>query len=279
MLSHLARDRDVVTQDRQRTGCDYAGIGWPHEPIGSDVSASTRRCGPVSVRAVLTIVAIFAAVVLALSLAFPDVLRGASNNGTLASLIQLLMVAILVGSGLFGRSGDEKISFSDGVKFGAIWVGIGLFLIAAYSQRDGFSRLWSNITGEINPSSAQTAGDTVTLRKSDDGHFWAQVLVNGQSIRMMVDTGATDIALDIDDARSIGIDPGELTFNIPVSTANGPSLAAAVTLDGVVLGDIARTKVPATIMQARGGVSLLGMGFLGELSEVKAQGDILTLRD
>jgi aspartyl protease family protein len=119
----------------------------------------------------------------------------------------------------------------------------------------------------------------VTLRKSDDGHFRALVRINGQQIDMLVDTGATDIALDPDDARRVGIDVDSLVFNIPVSTANGPSRAAGVRLEGVVLGSISRANVPATIMQASGGVSLLGMGFLGELSSVKVEGDTLTLVD
>jgi aspartyl protease family protein len=94
-----------------------------------------------------------------------------------------------------------------------------------------------------------------------------------------VDTGATDIALDPEDAKRAGIDIEALSFNIPISTANGPSRAAGVRLEAVKLGSITRANVPATIMQASGGVSLLGMGFLGELAEVKATGDTLTLVD
>jgi aspartyl protease family protein len=228
---------------------------------------------------ILPVLAIIAALVLALSLVFPDTLRGASGNGTLAALIQLSMVGVLMGAGLFGRRGAERIGFSQTVKYGAIWIGISLFLIAAYSQREGFSQLWASITGEINPASAQSNGEIVTLRKSDDGHFWAQVRINDQSIRMMVDTGASDIALAPEDASRLGIDVDTLSFDIPVSTANGRSTAAAITLEAVALGDIVRDKVPATVMRARGGVSLLGMAFLGELSEIRAQGDELILRD
>jgi aspartyl protease family protein len=231
------------------------------------------------VRGVLPVVAIMAALILALSLAFPEQLRGAGDNGTLAALVQLLMVGVPVGSGLFGRHDSERVGFTQGLKYGAIWIGIGLFLVAAYSQREGFARLWSSITGEISPSTAQSIGESVTIRKSDDGHFWAQVNINGQSIRMMVDTGASSIALDPDDARRVGIDPQTLDFNVPVSTANGNSTAASVRLKTVALGSIARDQVPATVMRASGGVSLLGMSFLGELSEIKAEGDVLTLRD
>jgi aspartyl protease family protein len=230
-------------------------------------------------RGVLPVIAIIAVIVMAMTLVFPEQLRGASTNGTLAALIQASMVAVLVGAGLFGSRDEGKVGLRKGLLYGAIWVGIGLFLVAAYSQREGFARLWAGITGEINPSGAQTNGQSVQLQKSDDGHFWARVTINGQSIRMMVDTGASQIALDPDDARRIGLNPETLVFNIPVSTAAGPSRAAGVRLETVSIGPIVRDNVPATVMVASGGVSLLGMSFLGQLSQVNAENDTLTLRN
>lgn len=228
---------------------------------------------------ILPVIAILAAIIIGLSLAFPEQLRGAGDNGTLVALIQSSMVAVLVGAGLFGGRGDAKIGIGKTVQYAAIWVGIALFLVAAYSQREGFATLWANMKGEINPAAGQSAGEAVVLRKNVDGHFWADVTINGRSIRMMVDTGASDISLDPEDAARVGIDVDNLAFNIPVSTAAGPSRAAGVRLATVAIGPIIRDRVPAVVMRASGGVSLLGMGFLGELSDVRAQGDRLTLRD
>jgi aspartyl protease family protein len=230
-------------------------------------------------RGVLPVIAIIAVVIMAMSFFYPSVLRGAGDNGTLAALIQCLMVGILVGTGLFGGRSEDRVSLSTGVKYAAIWLGIAVFLVGTYSQRENFARLWAGITGEVVPSRAQSNGESVTLRKSADGHFHARVTINGKDIDMLVDTGATDIALDPEDAKRVGIDTESLRFNIPVSTANGLSSVAGIELEAVKLGAITRANVPATVMRASGGVSLLGMGFLGELSEVKAQGDTLTLVD
>jgi aspartyl protease family protein len=230
-------------------------------------------------RAMLPIIAIIALVIMVMSFFFPSALRGAGENGTLMALIQCMMLAVLVGTGLFGSKDEGRIDFATGLKYSAIWLGLALFLVGAYSQRDNFARLWVGITGEVVPSAAKSDSQSVTLRKSGDGHFHAQVRINGQTVEMLVDTGATDIALDPEDARRVGIDVDTLRFNIPVSTANGPSRAAAVELEGVVLGSISRANVPASVMQASGGVSLLGMAFLGELSEVKVSGDTMTLVD
>ena len=228
---------------------------------------------------IVPIIAILAALIMGLSLAFPEQLRGAGDNGTLLALIQACMVGVLVGSGLFGTKGGEKIGLLTTIKYCAVWIGIALFLVAAYSQRTNFHNLWATITGELNPAAAQSAGSNVRLQTSADGHFWANVAINGQTIRMMVDTGASSIALDPADARKIGLEVDNLMFNIPISTAAGPSRAAAVKLDTVGIGSIVRDRVPAIVMQARGGVSLLGIEYLGQLSEVSAQGDTLLLRD
>jgi aspartyl protease family protein len=230
-------------------------------------------------RGALTVLAIIAVLVLGMSVLFPDTLRGGGDTSAMLALLQAVMVAILVGSGLFASKGEAQVGIGERVKYTAIWIGIALFLVGAYSQREGFARLWANVTGEVNPAAAQTGNGMVTLRKANDGHFWAQVRVNGQTIRMMVDTGASGIALDRQDAQRAGIDVSALAFNIPTMTANGPSRAAGVRLQSIAVGDIVRDDVPATIMQAEAGVSLLGMGFLGELSEVRAQGDTLTLRE
>jgi aspartyl protease family protein len=228
-------------------------------------------------RAVLPIVAIVAVLVMAMSFFFPDVLRGAQNNGAMAALVQCLMVAVLVGTGLFGRSEENRVDFATGVKYGAIWLGIALFLIAGYAQRAAFAQLWGSITGEVVPSIAQSDGDTVVLRKSADGHFWAQVEINGKSIRMIVDTGASSIAIDPDDARRAGITVDGLEYNVPTMTANGPSSSAVLSVESVRVGDIVLTKNTVSVMKAQGGVSLLGMDFLGRLSQVKVEGDRMTL--
>jgi aspartyl protease family protein len=229
------------------------------------------------VRAILSIIAIISVIIMAMSFLYPEVLRGTGDNGALPALIQCLMVAILVGTGLFGRSDENRIGFATGIKYAAIWLGIALFLVAGYSQRAAFAQLWGSITGEIVPSNGTSENGVVVLRKSSDGHFWAQVEVNGKSIRMMVDTGASSVALDPDDARRAGINIDALDFNVPTMTANGPSNAAIMSVETIRVGDITLIKNSVSVMKAQGGVSLLGMDFLGRLSSVRVEGDTMTL--
>ena len=74
-------------------------------------------------RSVLPVIAIIAVIILAMTMVFPEQLRGASTNGTLAALIQTTMVAILVGAGLFGDRREKQLGLRQGVMYSAIWIG------------------------------------------------------------------------------------------------------------------------------------------------------------
>jgi aspartyl protease family protein len=120
---------------------------------------------------------------------------------------------------------------------------------------------------------------SVRIRRRGDGHFIAKAQINGQTVPMLVDTGATSIVLKPADARAAGIDIDRLSFTVPVQTANGPAFAAAVRLRQIALGSIVVEGLDALV--ARPGVlqeSLLGMNFLRRLRSYEFSGDFLTLR-
>jgi aspartyl protease family protein len=103
--------------------------------------------------------------------------------------------------------------------------------------------------------------------------------VNGKEISMIVDTGASSIVLRPEDARKAGIPVDDLTYSIPVLTANGRAMAARIQLDQVAIGPLDRKKVEALV--AKEGAltqSLLGMSFLSRLRSYEFSGDFLTLR-
>lgn len=165
------------------------------------------------------------------------------------------------------------------VRYAAIWIALLLALVLGYSYRNDLKPLWQRVAGEVNPALPQqrSAGEVV-LRRAADGHFYADVEINGQTIRMLVDTGATTIALSADDARRAGIDVDRLDFIFTVSTANGEATAAEVKLDAVSVGPIARRNVRAMVTRGLSG-SLLGMSFFNSLSTFAIETDELVLRD
>ena len=110
------------------------------------------------------------------------------------------------------------------------------------------------------------------------GHFTVATLVNGIHVNMVADTGATLVVLTEDDARRAGIDPGWLTYDVPVSTANGQTHTARVTLDEIRVGSISLTDVEALIAKENDlSSSLLGMSFIGRLQRFELKGDQLVL--
>lgn len=196
-------------------------------------------------------------------------------------LIYLGALGALLASGILA-SGQR---FGQTVRTLAIWLLVILVFMAGYEYRYELQDVANRVSGGIVPGSPLSATDgdgraIVTLRQRADGHFEANIDVNGSTIRAMVDTGATSTVLTAADAERAGFDPSALAFNIPVSTANGTSTAARVVADEVAIGGIVRKNMPLLVAESgRLEQSLLGMNFIGTLSGFDARGDRLVFRD
>lgn len=119
----------------------------------------------------------------------------------------------------------------------------------------------------------------VSVQRGRDGHFRFETSVNGATIPMMFDTGATFVALRAEDAEAAGLDTSALRYSVTTRTANGTATMAPVTLSTVSVGGIARHNVPAFV--SRPGVlsiSLLGQSFMAGLAGYRQEGDMLILR-
>jgi aspartyl protease family protein len=116
---------------------------------------------------------------------------------------------------------------------------------------------------------------SVTLKADARGHFIADGQVNGGTVRFMVDTGATAIALPAADAKRLGINylKGERGF---VQTANGTAPAYRVKLDTVRLGEITLNNVEGVVLEGGLTMPLLGMSFLNR-TEMKRDGETMVL--
>lgn len=116
----------------------------------------------------------------------------------------------------------------------------------------------------------------VTLVADVRGHFHTDGMVNGSSVRFVVDTGATVIALGAADATRAGVD-WRRGKPMTVMTANGPTQAWRVTLSNVRVGEIVLSNVDAAVMPSPMPVALLGMSFLNRM-EMRREGETMTLR-
>lgn len=222
----------------------------------------------------LILLGVIGAIAFGLHTLFPDALRLDQNR---MSLVYYVTWIVIAGSAIVVTFRQR---WSDAVKHGIAWILILLVLVAAYAYKDDFKQVALRIAAAIVPGMAvETAPGEVALRASADGHFYANATINGVAMRLMVDTGASSIALSAADARRLGFDPEALDYFLPVTTANGPTFAATVTLDEIRLGSIAFGPIGASVMPP-GALerSLLGMSFLERLSGFEIAGDRLILR-
>ena len=192
--------------------------------------------------------------------------------GTLGAVI----AAGILGSGLrFGQT----------VRSAVIWLGIILLLVAGYQYRYEFQDVANRISAGLVPGSPLSRTDadgrvSVMLERMGNGHFEVRALVNDASIWVMIDTGATSTVLTSDDARRAGLASEDLSYTVPVTTANGRAHAARAVVEEIRIGDIVRTRVPVLVAASgRLDQSLLGMNFIGTLSGFDMRGERLILRD
>ena len=123
-----------------------------------------------------------------------------------------------------------------------------------------------------------SSGRRVTLKADARGHFQAEAAINGRPIGVMVDTGATSVALRYEDAGALGVRPLLPTdYTVPIATANGTARAARITLAEVRIGDVRVKNVEALVMPERSlGTNLLGMSFIRRLKNVELAGGRMT---
>jgi aspartyl protease family protein len=126
----------------------------------------------------------------------------------------------------------------------------------------------------VQPASGQAA----EVDKAADGHYWAEAAVSGHEVRFLVDTGASAVALTPADAERLGIDPSSLNYAYTVTTASGHAPAARIQLANVSVAGAEVDNVEAYVIQTGLEHSLLGMSYLGRLSQFEATKTALILR-
>lgn len=129
--------------------------------------------------------------------------------------------------------------------------------------------------GEHVNRSAPSGRASVTLKADSGGHYMVQGQINGGAVRMLVDTGATLIAMPASDATRLGIDykKGQVAY---VSTANGVAPAYRIKLNTVKIGDIELNQVDAMVQEQGLPIILLGMSFLNR-TEMRREGEQMVL--
>ena len=158
----------------------------------------------------------------------------------------------------------------------------GVKLVSASSESavlliDG-EEITARLDGRVSARKRTAAVKEVQVWRNTSGMFTTVGSINGLHVPFLVDTGATQVAMNASQARRLGIDFHVIGKPAEVTTASGVVRAWAVTLDSVKVGDLVVRNVPAVVLEgAQPKVTLLGMSYLGRM-EILHEGQLMTLR-
>lgn len=179
----------------------------------------------------------------------------------------MLLLAAVGGSFLLRRRGQGETMLRHAAAWGLIFFGV----IAVIG-------LWGDIRSTILPRQEVFAeSGRVEVPRGPDGHFHLTLDVDGKPVTFIVDTGASNLVLSSEDARTVGIDPDRLPYAGEAMTANGPVRTARVRLEEVRLGPHVDRGVTAWVSGGEMPGSLLGMDYLRRFERLEIAGDRLIL--
>jgi len=198
----------------------------------------------------------------------PETLARGIYMGTLAF--------VLLGALLWHYEGRVREAGADL----AIWLLLLFILVGGYSNRFELANVAAHFISELMPgATVEGKGGAVMVSRRLDGNFVVRMSVNGVPLPFVFDTGATTVVIRAEDAAKVGIAMDDLSFQIPISTANGNALAAETQIARMSVGQISLLHVPALVTKPGTlNENLLGMSFLDQLGSFTVSGDRLTLK-
>lgn len=162
----------------------------------------------------------------------------------------------------------RRIPLGQAAKLALIWVGIFAAGYLVIAQRDRLSGLWTH---------RDAIQGSARIPMAEDGHFWADVQINGINRRMLIDSGATTTALSAATAEAAGLDLDESPFPRLIDTANGTITARHTTIGTLVIGSITLHDVGAISSPAFGDQDVIGMNILDRLNAWHVERGVLVL--
>lgn len=122
------------------------------------------------------------------------------------------------------------------------------------------------------------AGD-IRLSRRADGHFYASPSIGGSQLEVMVDTGASFVALTGKDAQAAGLRWSDSDLQPVARGASGVVEGVPVIVDRIELNGIEMRDVEAAIVPDGLPVTLLGQSYLRRFNRVEIEGDSMILSE
>jgi len=157
----------------------------------------------------------------------------------------------------------------------------GVRLISADSESavlevDG-KRIRGALDSRVSARNKAPESRAVQIMRNNHGMYTTAGSINGQPVTFMVDTGATQVAMNAAAARRLGIDYRVIGTPTAVTTASQVERAWSVILDSVKVGNILLRNIAGVVLEGpQPAQVLLGMSYLRRL-EITNDGHLMTL--
>lgn len=155
--------------------------------------------------------------------------------------------------------------------------GLLAFCLLLLNQHAPFDPNLAPIARGLGLDRQTVAGQEVRIPMARDGHFWAEVTVNGVQRRMLVDSGATITVLSERTAELAGVERSTGMVPMIMRTASGAVRADTGTVARLDIGGIEARNLKVVISPALGDIDVLGMNFLSRLASWRVEGRTLSL--
>jgi aspartyl protease family protein len=206
-------------------------------------------------------------------------------TGQAASALFLILVISMVASGLLAR----RLPAVRLLTWAIAWVVLifgGYLLFRAIEpqitkwqqdRRSGDVMIAPDSAGPQSSATETVGGTVLKVPLSNDGHYWVDAQVNGQSVRFLIDSGASTTALGQQTASTLPLLPDPGSNMVMVQTANGPVSAQRAIVAEMDVGPIRAAQLPVIVSPAFGTVNVLGMNFLGKLKSWRVEDGVMIL--
>lgn len=170
------------------------------------------------------------------------------------------------------RAGQTK----HGVKLIAATSSAATLVVEGKRQVLGMGQAASVGSSSTSASTSDGVNNPVHLYADSRGHFFGNLSINGASLKYLVDSGATTVAMNSADAKFAKIDYKKGTKS-RASTANGVVDVYLVTLNTLKIGTIILHNIQASVIEGGSpAYVLLGMSVQNRLN-IKRENSTLTL--
>jgi len=186
-------------------------------------------------------------------------------------MVFYIIAAVFVASSLIGM----RLPIGKALKMALAWVAIFAIAFVLFTFRNEFSSLGNRLYASAVGSPVEMEGGELRVDMAEDGHFWVRGKVNGESVRFLIDSGASVTTLSASTAAEAGIAP--TSRRSVVNTANGQIVVSQAHAGRLEIGPIERTDFPVNV-SASDGTNILGMNFLSSLDGWRVERGDLVMR-